>query len=108
MLLANYPIPIYPSWQMGIDTLDIIFRLEKRFDIKIPRNMLFEEPWNWRRGDLQVGQLHEQVCSRLKQLGWPIPRSSWHRVKLCVAESLGVELRKVRPESWLFKELGCS
>lgn len=93
---------------MGIDTLDIIFRLEKRFGIKIPRNTLFEKPWDWRRRDLQVGLLHKQICNRLTEEGRPVRWSSWHRVKVCVAEALGVELPKIRPESWLFKELGCN
>jgi hypothetical protein len=92
---------------MGIDTLDIIFRLEKAFGIKIPRNVLFEESWDWRRRDVRVGELHEQLCRRLREAGRPVPHSSWHRVKVCVAESLGVELRKINRESWLFRELGC-
>jgi hypothetical protein len=114
---------------MGLDLLDMTFRLEKSFGVKFPESYLDEvfhrrpelrgrrvsfrlrEPLLSRGKssfDIQAGQVHEFVCRYLSQKGLPIPRSSWHRVQVCIATALGVSLRRIKPESWLVKDLGCN
>jgi hypothetical protein len=89
---------------MGIDFLDLEFRLERAFEVKLARTWI-ESAGDPARRDVQVGRIHAHVCTVLRNAGRSIPHSSWHRVQLCVAQVVKVPPATVRPESWL-KELG--
>ena len=93
---------------MGLDLLDLTFRLEKAFQIKLPKGSLIEEVWDRDRRDLQAGKIHKQLCKMLEEQGRSVPFSSWHRVKVCIAGAVGVSPLRVKLDSWLIKELGCS
>ena len=100
---------------MGIDFLDIIFRIEKAFAAKIPRGVLHADvavlsrrPGRRGRLDFTVGGLHEQVCTELARGGYTVPPDSWERVRQCVSDALGVPVEAVRPESLLVSELGAA
>jgi hypothetical protein len=56
--------------------------------------------------DLQAGRIHEVICRTLTEAGRMVPRSSWHRVQFCIAKTLSVSPKKVKPQSWLIEELG--
>jgi len=50
----------------SIDFLDIVFRLEKAFDIKIPRGELFPEDILTNAEYMQNGRLNEEGLSQLE------------------------------------------
>lgn len=51
----------------SIDFLDIIFRLEKIFDIKIPRGDLFPEDILSGEGNIEDGKLTEKGLSQVRE-----------------------------------------
>ena len=114
---------------MGLDALDIIFRLEKSFGTMIPRGRVFEEPSRPTFGfpvkvagmaaadvpmpekdrgrlyDLTAGQIHDRLCELMREQGKAVPYSSWHRVKKCLTDALGVSPKLIRRDSRLVQDL---
>ncbi len=93
---------------MGVDFLDMTFRLERSFAIKKLNQDDFKDFFDLQQRDIQAGRVHECVCRALVHAGMPIPKSSWHRVQICIAQAIWIPPKKIKPESWLFKDLGCS
>ena len=92
---------------MGLELLDLTFRLENVFGIKLKNGSL--ESFFTRQGikyDLTVGDLHEWVCEELRSQGRPVPYSSWRRLKRCISEALGVHMKEFRPQSRWRQDLG--
>ena len=105
---------------MGIDALDIAFRLEKSFRVKLSRE---DSDYMYGRGkprheqiEPTAGEIHDRLCELLKRKGVGPPADSWVRVQTCIAEGIGrrgLFGKKLRPEdvhreSFLVKDLGCS
>ena len=92
---------------MGIDALDITFRLEKRFGIKTSRDDLkaFENT-DW--SAFTAGFLHDLICEKLRQAKRPIPRSTWNGVRLDIARGIGISPLLIRREQRLIQDLGMS
>ncbi len=91
---------------MGMDALDVSFRLEKQFGIKIGRFDWDRIEYHGSPIDTTAGELHDWVlclCDEQKVLA---PHSSWHRVQKVLVEVLGVSPARVKRESWLKRELG--
>ena len=98
---------------MGIDALDIVFRLEKSFGIKVPRGRLFWTDEQRRRGedppgDVSVGEIHERLSGLMREQNLPVPGDSWERVRDCVAGALGVRPEEVRREHRIVRDLGAT
>ena len=98
---------------MGIDFLDIVFRLEKSFAVKIPRGRLCWTREQVSRGDFPnydptVGEIHVRMCELLGEQKRPVPSDSWQRVCRCIGDSLAVMPEMIRPEHHLIGELGAS
>jgi hypothetical protein len=94
---------------MGLDFLDITFRLEKAFSIKLPRGWHEGMPFTTTpKFDLRAGDLHDHVCHHLRRANRPVPHSSWTRVKLVLANALGAHPSIIRREKWLAADLGAS
>ena len=116
---------------MGMDALDILFRLEKSFGVKIPRGRVFEVPppptfgfpvkvpgheelretgrtFEGHCFDLTAGELHDRLCELMREQGMAIPFSSWHRVKKCLSNALGVSPNRITRESRLITDLDAS
>lgn len=121
---------------MVLDLLDITFRLEKRFQMNIRPNPLFEPPRSPAFGfpveiagyppqsdsnsfpvsarhqllppgwDITIGEIHDRVCALLRAQG--VPFSSWRRVKICISEAVGVSPRLITRHSWLVEDLDAS
>ena len=96
---------------MGIDCLDIVFRLEKEFGLMFHRGQLGwpEDDARRRKPPLSgftAGQLHEQVCNVLSRQGLEIPPDSWVRVRGCIATALQLKPEQVRREDRLIEDLG--
>ena len=122
---------------MGVDLLDLTFRLERRLSMKIPREF-WDKIWNPGRRDVQVaailsglldltrrGDLQGRVCGECgydltgnesgvcSECGQPIPNAEkpelvWLALKKSIGEAVGVAEKRITPESWLKKDLGAS
>ena len=89
---------------MGIEFLDLQFRLEKSFQTRLPKSW-GKEAGDRRPSDITAGDVHAYVCRFLRQSGQPVPHSSWHRVKLCVARVDGTSPSEVKADTRLVKDL---
>ena len=90
---------------MGLDFLDVCFRLERRFNVRLERAD-FEHLWNRKPFDLTAGELHEILCKQLHDAGRPVPISSWNAVRLELGDTLGMSPLQIRRETWMGHDLG--
>jgi acyl carrier protein len=101
---------------VGIDALDLVFRLEKAFDFKMPRREAASLYWSAeqirskapRPNDATIGQIHERLCEILKRQGRAVPVDSWQRVQRTVSECLFIPIDQVRAESRFVQDLDAS
>ena len=91
---------------MGIDLLDICFRIEKRYHVTLDAADLLSLVNREPPTDITAGDLHFLVGAKLREAGRPVPRSLWNGIRIALAEGLGVTPMDIKPGSWLIKELG--
>jgi hypothetical protein len=110
---------------MGLDLLDLSFRFEQRFGVKMPPQA-FTEMAGWspdnadgRPFDVTVGQTYEFLLARLEIVDeresrspaltesstWT-PREVWDELEDILVECLCVKPNEVRPGARLIAELG--
>jgi hypothetical protein len=90
----------------------MIFRTEKAFDLKVPRNGV---DWGFlkyveRREpfDFTAEEYHRFICDLLRQAGKTVPPGSWHRIKLILAQVTRTSPWEIHPETLAHKDLGFS
>ncbi len=97
---------------MGIDLLDIRFRLEKRFNIALIREQFDVDLWELahRRQppDFTAGEIYELLLQELKRQNRDVPENSWWLFCFCVSEALGLDAREIQPDSLMEADLGMS
>src|SRR5689334_20061910 len=83
---------------MGLDLLDFTFRVEKAFQINVPRGAYERLP---RRIPFEVtaGELHDWVAQLCAEQGVRLPPSSWNRVKKVLVDVTGKSPKLIRRES---------
>ncbi len=95
---------------MGIDLLDVTFRIEHRFGIKLSRDQLRKMVMRNDPPDIKVGDLFELVRSEAPRIGvmdleldadafWPI-------LQRLISDALGVDLEDVTKDKGLVHDLG--
>jgi hypothetical protein len=89
-----------------MDALDVSFRLEKQFGIKIGRFDWDRIPCHGKPIDTTAGELHDWVVRPCVEQNIPVTHSSWHAVKKVLAEALHVSPWKITRSSWLKRDLG--
>ena len=105
-VIAN-PCLEYPR-SMGIDMLDLVFRLESQFHVAIEWEPLDRVAQRFTPPDLTAGDVHYVVCGICRDAGVAVPASSWHRVKLAILHSCHnrVSPTRITPHTRLVAELG--
>jgi acyl carrier protein len=91
---------------MGIDFLDLVFRLEKRYNLILDTGEWERLTANRVNKDITAGEVQFVVGLALRDVGRPVPRSLWNGVRLTLADTLGVKVSRIKPESRLVKDLG--
>lgn len=116
---------------MGIDGLDMLFRLEKSFGMKIDKGFWDRipqgepEPLPWWSCDrfatrssnvkwryerrvpvVTAGDVHAIVCDMLTEKGMPVPPDSWLRVRAVLSEVTRHPVDEITAQSRLFQDLG--
>jgi hypothetical protein len=83
--------------------LDVVFRLENSFGIKICRTKI--DSVNGPPGSITAGEAHERGCRLLRERGQPGPPSSWRRVQSVLSEATGTPPRLIRRDTRLRQDL---
>jgi hypothetical protein len=100
---------------MGLDILDLTFRLEKRFKIKIkikPNDLDILMQWALERRphmkphDLTAGEIHDWVVKLCEVQGVKVPYSCWNGVRLELAHVVGKPLHSIRRDTLVVRDLG--
>ena len=90
---------------MGVDLLDVTFRVEDQFGVKLD-NSDWESLFGHRTTfDVSAGELHFLVGAKLGEAGKPVPRSCWNGIRLVLAKTLGIPPNRIKPESRLVRDL---
>jgi hypothetical protein len=90
---------------MGMDLIDLTFRLEKSFGIAIdgrdwetlPKRIPFE---------VTAGEMHDWVVELCGLRGVEIPWSSWNRIRLELSHVVNMPPNQIRRASLLVRALG--
>ena len=116
---------------MGLEFLDMIFRLEKSFGLKFDKGFLNRLPqgdaepasfwdfgrfvdkssnpkWRYERRVpvVTAGDVHLAVCDVLTEKSVAVPSDSWQRVRAVLSDVTGHDEEEIKPESLLFQDLG--
>lgn len=97
---------------MGLDLLDLMCRLERSFQVKLPRDTYLSLA-GWRKPpDIKAGELYEFVRARMSGDGVVDPDMDaevlWVMFQRDVSDVLGVDAWAVTKDSWLVRELGAT
>ncbi len=97
---------------MGIDILDVIYRLERRFGIVMRREDWIELMRKNGIADIPVGDLFALIKDRIRSSNamddeidadW-----TWPAFQIEISHALGVEPDEVQPDRWIVGDLGAS
>ena len=95
---------------MGIDMIDLAFRLERHFGVRLSMEELRKMWMKNEPPDIRVGELFDFVCGLVPQPeGLDLDAdadSLWPLFQRDVSDALGVELREVTKDKWLAHDLG--
>ena len=95
------------SLQLGLDTVELLWTVEKTFSIKISDAAASQMRTV---GDLNQ-YIAEQIALRTSRPGNPVnpePSLTWDRLVPLVIEELGVQREQVTPEAEFVRDLGAS
>ena len=97
---------------MGLDALDMIFRLEMQFGIKLPRGDLDALIAKNDLPDFKAGELFDLVrakafVSRFTTLDAEADAEVfWPLFQQTLSDALGVDPGEIAKDSWIIRELG--
>jgi hypothetical protein len=91
---------------MGLDSLDIAFRAERQFGVRLGPADLDPILRTRTRPDMTAGELHDLIVAKCASAGRAVPFSSWGRVKVILTDALGGSLTTIRRGSLLRRDLG--
>ncbi len=95
---------------MGWDLIDLAFRLERRFGVRISRAQLSAMAARHHPPDISVGELFEVVREHAVRPGvfdrehdaemlWPLYQRE-------ISDGLGIDVKDVTKDKWFIQELG--
>lgn len=99
---------------MGIGLLDLIFRVEREFGVKLERNDVIEmlhsgnasNPPHGSLTDIQVRDFVKLVEESIAGQNVEPAMDLYDRVTRQIVESLGCDDSEINPDTWMVKELG--
>jgi|GEM_PF-2116037 len=87
---------------MGLDSVELVFEIERTFDITLPNDELEREEWTV-RGMQQLVWKHMQVQSKT---GTWTEETVGRRLNMIYHESLGVPWELIKPEARIITDFG--
>lgn len=99
---------------MGIGLLDLIFRVEREFGVKLERNDVMEmlhsgnasNPPHGFLTDIQVRDFVKLVKESIAGQNVETAMDLYDRVTRQIVESRGVDDSEINPDTWMVKDLG--
>jgi len=110
---------------MGIDVLDLVFRIERAFGVRIKNGDLSNAAMKRRPPDVSASELFRLIRSeprccrchydlqghhasgRCPECGGPFsPQATWERLRDILADVSGVDAAEIMPDSLLIRDLG--
>jgi hypothetical protein len=76
---------------MGHDLLDLTFRAERAFAIRMPRDWMTRHGVGKNGHDATLGQFHELLLELCREQNVTPPAESWREVTRIVADATGAE-----------------
>ena len=95
---------------MGVDWLDLTFRLEREFGIRLKAdfsNAFTDATTCSGQRPMTAGDVLEMVILACEQQDRRVPHSVWNRVKRCIVHGCGAKPDIIRKTSSLVGDLGC-
>ena len=91
---------------MGVDLLDLTYRIERELGFKLDLQQIWNEFANRRDPpDVAVGDLYEVIQRQAAAAQLSLPSDSWTRLQDIVADCLGVEVSEVTADARLIHDL---
>jgi hypothetical protein len=94
---------------MGVDILDLVFRLERSFHVRISREQFFRMLDTNEPPDIKVGELFDFMCRKASLAGIIDDEldaeAAWLIFQQALSDSLGVDSCDVTKDKWLLQEL---
>jgi hypothetical protein len=95
---------------MGIELIDLAFRIDRRFGVRVSRDQLSKLAMRNDPPDIIIGDLFDFICGEVPQSGvldleldadalWPIFRRA-------ISDALGIDLEEITKEKGLIRDLG--
>jgi hypothetical protein len=81
---------------------------KKSFGFEFPKDASFRVLTLPPYREITASDLHAFVVAVCRDVGVPIPPSSWTRVKLALAQTVGESPRRVHPDTLIVRDLGFS
>jgi hypothetical protein len=96
---------------MGLDLLDLFFRLERTFAIRIERVEIEDLFRIGQRRDITVGELFGIVRSKIPLTSLLLDEEIdteliWSMFQRALSDSLGVDTEEITKEKWILHEFG--
>lgn len=95
---------------MGVDLLDVLFRLERVFGVRIARADFLKLFHRHRPPDATVGELFDLVASHARHAGVADEELDaaffWPRFRQVLADALGLDPDEIAKDRWFFRDLG--
>jgi hypothetical protein len=93
---------------MGMVLLDMTFRVERKFHIRIPKNWHEQLGLSWRDGntDVTLRQYHEYILKLCDQQGALAPAESWSMIVKAVEDASGLDRSKITADTMLIRDIG--
>lgn len=97
---------------MGVDLLDVVFRLERTFLIRIRRDEIFQLIERTQPADIRVGRLYDYVHAKAVHAGVFDEDLDatviWAMFRRALSDALGVEPDEVSKDRKLIHDLGAA
>jgi hypothetical protein len=95
---------------MGIDLLDLAFRLERLFGVRVSREQLLKLVMRNDPPDIMVSDLYEFIRGEAPHSGvldLELDADSlWRIYQRAISDALGVDLEEIRKDKGLIRDLG--
>jgi hypothetical protein len=97
---------------MGIDLLDLAFRLERQFGVRVSSHQLSKLAMRNDPPDIRVGDLFDLLCSDVPRFGVLDlaldAETLWPTYQRAISDALGVDLAEVTKDKALDHDLGAT
>lgn len=90
---------------MGLILLDLTFRVEHAFKIRIPRNWPAQLGLKVPGDDVTLGQYLEYIAKLCEEQGVDVPDDAWSRLRKIASDACTIDERKLSRDTRLIEDI---